>query len=347
MKYITGIESLNLSCKLNTCGDWHNTLVNWNNLHFRESNDSIFGNWGIEVGREVNGKVINVANHLRAILDLMVDGHTNYLKFFYKDFIGTDKYNKDLFDKVIMLKNRENWTEINKLMQHEFMSDWDEYVGNSYKKEEVGINDRDKHYRLMVEFLKYINEVSSGFVFKGGTSLMMCYGLTRFSEDLDFDGFDKNFIKYTESFIELGKKHYNTLWMRVGKDTDTVKRVFIHFGEEKPLKIEVSYRKPRLFPNEDTFINGIHVYNIDSLFRMKLGAFQGRDKIRDLFDITYVYNKYKGSLSSLSIEMLVNALSVKGLDQFDYLMKTQYDPLIDYNSLAEGFLNMYYDLGFS
>lgn len=58
MKYITGIESLNLSCKLNTCGDWHNTLVNWNNLHFRESNDSIFGNWGIEVEREVNGKIL-------------------------------------------------------------------------------------------------------------------------------------------------------------------------------------------------------------------------------------------------------------------------------------------------
>ena len=45
---------------------------------------------------------------------------------------------------------------------------------------------------IIKDFLYFLNNKSNKFVLKGDTSLMMCYNLTRFSEDIDLDGFDKN-----------------------------------------------------------------------------------------------------------------------------------------------------------
>ena len=48
MKYITGVHALNLPCSLLTCGDWHSPSLQWERLRFSESNDSVFGDYGIE-----------------------------------------------------------------------------------------------------------------------------------------------------------------------------------------------------------------------------------------------------------------------------------------------------------
>lgn len=41
------------------------------------------------------------------------------------------------------------------------------------------------HVRMMREVLRAVHEMP--LVLKGGTALLLCYGLARFSEDLDFD----------------------------------------------------------------------------------------------------------------------------------------------------------------
>ena len=41
------------------------------------------------------------------------------------------------------------------------------------------------HKEVIHQFLKQMNTVSSSFILKGGTALMECYGLDRFSEDID------------------------------------------------------------------------------------------------------------------------------------------------------------------
>lgn len=45
MKYISCIHDLNLPCSLETCGDWHTSALQWVDLHMRESDNSIFGNY--------------------------------------------------------------------------------------------------------------------------------------------------------------------------------------------------------------------------------------------------------------------------------------------------------------
>lgn len=128
--------------------------------------------------------------------------------------------------------------------------------------------------------------------------------------------------------------------LRIAKDTDTVKRVFISYGnsEENRLKVEVSYRKKTIALNETTRINGITVYSIDRLAAMKTIAYMGRDRIRDLYDIAFICNNYFEQLSASTKNDLTDAFGYKGLEAFDYLIQTEQDPLINKEKLAEDFL---------
>lgn len=198
-----------------------------------------------------------------------------------------------------------------------------------------------QHKQVIQEFVLYLNRKTTGFVLKGGTSLMLCYGLTRFSEDIDLDSTDKNFFKYVEGFAkETGYSYCKA------KDTDTVKRAFIHYSDNsKPLKIEVSYRNTHIDTKIVTRISDITVYNIQSIMMQKINAFNHRDKIRDLYDVSFIYIRYKGYLDSCILFMLRDTIGHKGIEQFDYLVRNQSDELIDNNTLLKMFMTMYYDLG--
>lgn len=198
-----------------------------------------------------------------------------------------------------------------------------------------------EHKKTIDAFLKYLNDVSEDFVLKGGTALLTCYGLDRFSEDIDLDGKDTEIENIVNKFCED-----NGFTYRVGKDTATVKRYFLNYGNDrKPLKIEVSFRKKQINNDETRKINGILVYDIDSLCRMKTNAYSSRDKIRDLYDVTFICNNYYDNLSSQTISQMQEALSYKGIEQFDYILKEQKDELIDENKLASDFLLMFDKLG--
>ena len=98
-----------------------------------------------------------------------------------------------------------------------------------------------KHEQTIKQILTYINQNTNDFVLKGGTALKQCYELNRFSEDIDLDSKNKNIEKYIKEFCAKNGYTYNKK-----KDTDTVKRFMINYGNpEKPLKVEVSYRKKR------------------------------------------------------------------------------------------------------
>lgn len=203
---------------------------------------------------------------------------------------------------------------------------------------------RTSHFNLMKSFVMYINKVSDKFILKGGTSLLMCYNLDRFSEDLDFDGFDISFLDYVKKFIKEYKQRVNpNASYRIGKNTDTVKRAFIHYGSSKPLKIEVSYRKKVISQTEYTIINGIRVYSVQSILLMKINDFNQRDKLRDLYDIVFLFHNY--SFNPIILEQLRDAIAYKGVEQFDFLLHNQSDELINSDRLLEGFLSMYYALG--
>ena len=48
-----------------------------------------------------------------------------------------------------------------------------------------GLTNKENHFSVICDFLDYLNNKTSDFILKGGTSLMVCYKLDRFSEDID------------------------------------------------------------------------------------------------------------------------------------------------------------------
>ena len=199
-----------------------------------------------------------------------------------------------------------------------------------------------KHDEVIVLFLHKLNSISNDFILKGGTALKQCYALDRFSEYIDLD-VKKN--KDIIPFIDKFSKDFDYSY-RIAKNTDTVKRCFINYGtNEHPLKIEVSYRYNIIKDKDINNFNGITVYNIDRIAQMKANAYSNRDKIRDLYDLTFICNNYFDKLSDSTINNISDAIICKGLEQFDYLTETQKDPLINEDKLATDFLKMYDKLG--
>ncbi len=166
------------------------------------------------------------------------------------------------------------------------------------------------HRKLMVSILQNLR--NTPLVLKGGTALFLGYGLTRFSEDLDFDSYAKlNLVSKLKNSIpndiRLEKLH-------IKKDTLTVSRYLIEYSiptinEKKSLKIEVSYRNP--VNNEDVYVlNGNRFASVEKLIDYKLqAAYDGdtpRSKVRDFYDLHFLSFNYSDRFSQENATRLFN-----------------------------------------
>ena len=136
MKYISGYQALHLKSSLKTSGlisDFHyfghsdRISVRWDELNLQESENSIFGDYGIEKNHQVpkhEGGYF-VANHCRVLLDFLADSNSlnNILGARYY-IIDNDEYNEELFSKVVELKAFPHWEMVNKFMGLEYGLDW-------------------------------------------------------------------------------------------------------------------------------------------------------------------------------------------------------------------------------
>lgn len=197
------------------------------------------------------------------------------------------------------------------------------------------------HKQVMVQFLLYLNKCSDKYVLKGGTALMLCYNLTRFSEDIDLDVTTAD-TKIKDIVLTFCRVH--NIEYRIAKDTAIVKRFMLHYGGAKPLKIEISYRSKALM-SDTARVNGIMVYNINRLAELKAQAYLGRDKLRDLFDVTFICLGYFKLLPVATQRLIRDVVVNKGIEQVDYLTTTQHDDLIDVDILEKQFLTMWEMLG--
>lgn len=129
MKYVTGIHGLNISCTLETCGDWHQSGIQWKEPTIRESEGSILGNYGIELGKKIpeHENLYPVANHIRSLLDILIDGNFGYAQGMNEDFICVDKYDEEIFRKVLLLKVLPHWNDIDYFMCFEYREKWVEF----------------------------------------------------------------------------------------------------------------------------------------------------------------------------------------------------------------------------
>lgn len=162
-------------------------------------------------------------------------------------------------------------------------------------KQERNLIPRDvAHEKLMRSILKGIKDTP--LVLKGGTALLLAYGLDRFSEDLDFDAPLKLNL---ESRIRRNVPHGIAL---VGidslKDTATVTRYRVRYQSEhgpRSLKLEISYRTPAPESDVRTML-GLRVASLPRIIDQKLNAAHDgddpRSKVRDLYDLDYISRNF-------------------------------------------------------
>jgi hypothetical protein len=129
MMYLSGIHALNLPCELLTCGDWHQSGIQWRDLPLLESDGSIFGDYGIERNKFVpeHSESFNVANHIRALLDLLILNKYSVAQGMNNDYICNEEYDEEVFHKVSVLRKHGQWEGIDCFMGREYCAKWLSY----------------------------------------------------------------------------------------------------------------------------------------------------------------------------------------------------------------------------
>ena len=151
---------------------------------------------------------------------------------------------------------------------------------------------KHRYYLLQVLLAIYRHpELSQLLAFKGGTSLMLFHGLTRFSTDLDFNLLDASKSEY--GYGELHK-----LLLKFGTIDDEANKFFgpilvLNYGKgERMLKVEVSNREyPNHYEVRSLLGVNIRVMTLPDMFAHKLCALGERITPRDIYDVWFFLQK--------------------------------------------------------
>lgn len=186
----------------------------------------------------------------------------------------------------------------------------------------------DRIHKKLIETI-VIELRDKPLVLKGGTSLMLAYGLDRYSEDIDYDSSTK--IDLSTIVDAIMQKHTRVEYtINIKKHTDTTSRIFVNYSTEKVkdaiLKIEIKNNR-HLSINDIHSDPGFPVYTIDKICQDKLRASLERIKARDLYDLGFIAKHYKHKLTDKNLNKLsklarnksIHALYEKQWDKDDFV----------------------------
>ncbi|MDO8625501.1 MAG: nucleotidyl transferase AbiEii/AbiGii toxin family protein [Candidatus Diapherotrites archaeon] len=142
--------------------------------------------------------------------------------------------------------------------------------------------------RLQDEAMEILYTADSDLVFHGGTAIWRCYGGNRFSEDLDLYG--KNIAGLAKNLpTVLAARGLETKKMKTtdstlfGKVSDDRTEIRIEISSLTPAKpVAASYEK-----TDGHFMEILSLSARDLLLE-KIGAYQNRRRVRDIYDILHL-----------------------------------------------------------
>lgn len=164
----------------------------------------------------------------------------------------------------------------------------------------IGHAEKD-YFQNVILFIIY-QHFGKELVFKGGTALSKCYGLNRFSEDLDFSS--EKAIDF--SFIESGLKNFRIEYELERKSFERSESVILRIAgplftgsknSRCKLILDVSFREtPVITPSVKTlgrFLEEIpnfdvYVMSLEEIFSEKVRAVLTRNKARDVYDLCFL-----------------------------------------------------------
>ncbi|OGS22165.1 MAG: hypothetical protein A3J83_03675 [Elusimicrobia bacterium RIFOXYA2_FULL_40_6] len=198
-----------------------------------------------------------------------------------------------------------------------------------------------KQEQFELEVLDKLNsaKILNNLVFIGGTMLRLCYGLERFSTDLDFWLIDE-----VKTAVLYGKiKDYLAQYYKISDTKDKFYTMLYEVKSEKyPRSLKIEIRKNLIKAKTEKSIAYSKYSNLQVLVKTpplndvmdsKIETFLSRNEIRDVFDIEFLYKK--GAKMSVSKEVLKELLAkIDALPLNDYKVKL--------GSLLEQELRSYY-----
>lgn len=161
------------------------------------------------------------------------------------------------------------------------------------------MQDLAKQERFELEVLDKLNSrrLLDSLVLGGGTMLRLCFGLDRFSVDLDFwvtkelnkNKLFKDLKEYlSQNYVikDCANKFYTLLFEIKSKDYPRSLKIEIR-KETKKIKTEqtIAYSK---YSNLQILLR---VVSLKDMMREKINAFLDRGEIRDIFDIEFLFKK--------------------------------------------------------
>ena len=168
--------------------------------------------------------------------------------------------------------------------------------------------DLQKHEQFEIEVLKLLSDhqLLNPLIFGGGTCLRLCFGLNRYSVDLDFwilKEEDVNF--FTKLKTVLSGKY---------KITDHHEKHFSFLSEISsplyPRKLKIEIRKQKDVQEETDLSIAFSPYanqqvrlttfTPQQMWKNKVSAFLDRAAIRDAYDLEFLFKKGYANMSSLS-----------------------------------------------
>ena len=169
----------------------------------------------------------------------------------------------------------------------------------------LNLGQTEKNY-FHISFLFALSRMDTGLVFKGGTCLMICYNLDRFSEDLDFTATKEVEVEDLLEKVRLFLKKYSiNMSFKALHDTKVSKTYKLYFegplydGTNRSLssvELDVSLRDDaysyglrkinHVFDEFPVF--HLNVLDKEEIFAEKIRAVMTRDKARDVYDLYYL-----------------------------------------------------------
>lgn len=179
-----------------------------------------------------------------------------------------------------------------------------------------------------LEVLERLNSkrILNNLVFGGGTMLRLCFGLNRFSVDLDFWVIKKidyqklyqdlnNCLKPFYALKDAANKFYTLLFEIKSPDYPRNLKIEIRKEPKKiPVEPAIAYSK---YSNRQVFLP---VVSLPDMAKSKISAFLGRKEIRDVFDLEFLVKKGI-SLEGTSYTLKRVSKGIDSLNKYDYGVK--------------------------
>lgn len=179
--------------------------------------------------------------------------------------------------------------------------------------DEEKLNRTREFIQVLILKLMFDRGEFAHLAFVGGTALRICYGLRRFSEDLDFNLVRRRGYDFRALLDRLAydlTQHHVKVELK-SKESGAIQHGFIRFpgareeiglpGTRAPklsIKLEIDTRTPRgwknrLYPVSEPFVFTINGFDLPSLYATKLHAcfFRPYTKGRDFYDLAWYLGK--------------------------------------------------------